>query len=160
MAANVGEFTVSIYFTFEVEGMDFGQFTRMEGFSITNDHEIRQTASQGEFMHVFPGRIRYSNLKLSRPLSPLSKKFISWMHSIGGNMGRVGVLKALNPDQSELVAWSLEGVLPVSWTGPNYDISSPEVAMETLEFAYRGILPMGAEVGAGVSQSNSMLPSL
>ncbi|MDA8117728.1 MAG: phage tail protein [Actinomycetota bacterium] len=158
--ADPGEFTVSIYFSFEVEGIDFGQFTRMEGFSITNDHEIRQTASQGEFMHVFPGRIRYSNLKLARPLSPLSKKFISWMHSFGNNVGRVGVLKALNPDKSELVSWSLEGVLPISWTGPNYDLSSPEVAMETLEFAYRGILPMGAEVGSGISHANSMISGI
>ena len=137
------QFTVSLYFSFEVDGFDLGYFTRLEGFSLALDHEVRQIASPGDTMHVFPGRVRYTNLKLSRPLTPESSKFLQWMNSYTHFVGRVGVLKALNPNLSEVTSWNLEGVLPISWTGPSYDLLSPDIALETMEFAYRGLLPMG-----------------
>jgi hypothetical protein len=72
------------------------------------------------------------------------------MNSKTGFIGRIGVLKALNPNMSIVMTWNLEGVLPVSWSGPSYDVlTSPEVASETLEFAYKGFLPMGGNPSSG-----------
>ncbi len=145
-----GTFTASLYFTFEVDGYHFGQFTRLEGFTMALDHEVRQVATPSDTMHVFPGRTRYSNFRLTRPLSTDSTTFLEWMNSATGFIGRIGVLRALNPDMSVVMTWNLEGVLPVSWSGPSYDVlTAPAVASETLEFAYKGFLPMGGNPSSG-----------
>jgi hypothetical protein len=50
------------------------------------------------------------------------------------------VITALGPDNRELVSWSLDGVVPVKWTGPSFNVDTLKVAMETLEMAYHGFL--------------------
>ena len=49
-------------------------------------------------------------------------------------------ITALGPDNKEIVSWSLDGVVPVRWTGPAFNVESPKVAVETLELAYHGFL--------------------
>ena len=42
------------------------------------------------------------------------------------------------------MSWSLDGVVPVRWTGPAFNVESPKVANETLEMAYHGFIEAAA----------------
>ena len=45
----------------------------------------------------------------------------------------------MSADGKEVVAkWSLNGVVPVRWTGPSLNLDSPKVFTETLEIAHHG----------------------
>ena len=44
----------------------------------------------------------------------------------------------LRADGSEVARWGLIDVLPVSWSGPTLDPSSPAVATEVLELTHHG----------------------
>jgi hypothetical protein len=39
-----------------------------------------------------------------------------------------------------IYTWSLDGVVPASWTGPSFDVNAHQLATETLELAYTGFL--------------------
>ena len=42
--------------------------------------------------------------------------------------------------QREVISWTLTGVFPKRWTGPQLEGKSTEMAMETLELAHEGFL--------------------
>jgi len=35
--------------------------------------------------------------------------------------------------------WDIVGAIPVKWSGPDFNTSSEQIAIETLEFAHHGI---------------------
>ena len=39
-----------------------------------------------------------------------------------------------------MASWSLQGVIPVKWTGPQLNVSGPKVAEESIELAHHGFL--------------------
>jgi phage tail-like protein len=51
---------------------------------------------------------------------------------------RTAVISACSADNTIVAQWSLDGVIPVRWTGPSLNLDSPKVATETLEIAYHG----------------------
>jgi phage tail-like protein len=54
---------------------------------------------------------------------------------------RTATITARTGDGDVVASWSLEGVIPVRWTGPSLNVDSPKVATETIEIAHHGFLP-------------------
>ncbi|MEX2374508.1 MAG: phage tail protein, partial [Dehalococcoidia bacterium] len=54
-------------FVFEVDGVRVGAFTEVSGLHVEVEkiHEIKE-GGQNEFVHQFPGRLKWSNIVLKR----------------------------------------------------------------------------------------------
>ena len=64
-----------------------------------------------------------------------------WLSGMADGVRRTtAMICALGPDNREVVSWSLDGVVPVRWTGPAFNVEQPRVATETLELAYHGFI--------------------
>jgi hypothetical protein len=50
------------------------------------------------------------------------------------------VIEARTLDGKAVTKWSLSGVLPVKWSGPQLGMDSNKIAMETLELSHQGFL--------------------
>jgi phage tail-like protein len=135
---------VSVYFSVTVDRHDLGAFTSCEGLGFEVTTEQREEGGNNGFVHVLAGRIKYTNVKLTRPLNSDSGKVAKWFASMVGPVERTNAAIVAQRTNGESVAtWSLKGVIPVKWSGPQLGTESTKVAMETLELAHHGFLEMG-----------------
>lgn len=145
MADTVSDPAVSVCFTLRVDGQDLGAFMSCEGLSLEVQVEQREEGGNNAFIHQLPGRIKYTNIKFTRPINADSGKVRNWLASMNGGVKRTTAeIVAMSSDGKPVATWGLAGVIPVKWQGPSFNLDSPKVATETLELAHHGFLGAGA----------------
>lgn len=140
--ADRGEPAISLRYTVEIDGDDLGAFSTVEGLGCEVVIEQREEGGNNGFVWQLPTRIKYSNIKLTRPICSDSEKLTAWLAGFATGVSlRTGTIIARGTDGTAIATWNLDGVLPVRWTGPSLNQDSAKVAMETIELAYHGFLP-------------------
>ena len=135
---------VSICFAVRIDGVDLGAFTGCEGLACEVTVEQREEGGNNGYVHQLPGRLRYSNVRLTRPVNADTTRVAAWFAAMAHEVRRTtAVIAALRADGSTVASWSLGGVMPVRWEGPTLRADLPRVALETLEIAHHGFLPVG-----------------
>jgi phage tail-like protein len=122
-------------------GADLGDWSKCDGLSVEYEVFEYKEGGENEFIHRLPGRAKYQNLKLTRPLNKDSEKVAQWIGSMKSQVRReTAEVSALDTEGQPIATWSLEGVYPVKWSGPSLDIGNNSVATESLELAHNGFL--------------------
>lgn len=133
---------VSVCFVVSVDDDSIGTFNSCEGLGCEVVLELREEGGANGFVWQLPTRLKYSNIKLTRPVGPDTVKVMSWFASLGnGVKPKTAVISARSAENNVVAEWGLLGVIPVRWTGPNLSFDTPKVAMETLELAHHGFTP-------------------
>lgn len=133
---------VTVCFSVEIGTNELGIFSSCEGLGVEVVLEQREEGGFNGHVWQLPTRLKYTNIKLSRPLGEESKKIAAWFASMTtGFERRTAVITARNAKNEKVASWNLSGVVPVRWTGPSLNVDSPKVAMETIEIAHHGFLP-------------------
>lgn len=131
---------ISVYFSLSIDTADLGIFSSCEGLGLEFQVTQREDGGGGMTVHQLPGRIKYTNLQVKRPIGPDTTKTMAWLSTmVNGIAPSNAQLAALDPGGNIVFAWTLTGVLPARWTGPSFDAASPQAATETLELAYTSI---------------------
>jgi phage tail-like protein len=118
---------------------DLGLFTACDGLTCEVVVEAREEGGNNEFVHQLPVRLKYTNVKLTRPLDQSSKAVSDWFSSMSGTIKRATAeVTALTSDNEPIATWHLTGVIPVRWQGPSFSTESAKLATETLELAHHG----------------------
>jgi phage tail-like protein len=132
---------VSVCFKVEIDACPLGTFTACEGIGVEVTMEQREEGGNNSFVHQLPGRMKYTNVKLTRPVNADTAKVAAWFAKMSGTPERTTArIVAMTIDSKEVWQWSLTGVLPVRWQGPSMSVESAKVATETLELAHHGFL--------------------
>ncbi|MEO5832706.1 MAG: phage tail protein [Nakamurella sp.] len=133
-------FGVSVDFPFTERETSLGIFNSCEGLGFEVVIEQREEGGNNGMVWQLPTRIKYSNIKLTRPIGPDSVLLLEWFAAmVNGVTPTTAVIKAMTAGGEPVVEWSLDGVIPVRWTGPSLNVDSPKVVTETLELAHHGI---------------------
>ena len=133
---------VSVCFTVRIDDDELGWFNTCEGLGLEVVLEQREEGGNNGFVWQLPTRIKYGNVKLSRPVGRDSAKLTAWLASFATGVARHTATITARTNDGEIVAsWSLDGVIPVRWSGPQLNLDSPKIATETLELAHHGFLP-------------------
>jgi phage tail-like protein len=141
---------VAYMFKVKIDGQELGLWNSFEGLGMEATVETREEGGNNQFIHQLPGRLKYTNVKISRPVGTDSSKVAQWLSSMAAAVKRTTAsISALGPDNKEIVSWSLDGVVPVRWTGPAFSVESPKVAVETLELAYHGFIEAAQPAAGG-----------
>lgn len=131
---------VSVCFTVEVDGENLGAFNSCEGLGLEIVMEQREEGGNNGMVWQLPSRMKFTNIKLSRPIGAESAKLMKWIVSvINDPKPTTAAIKARTADGKVVAGWTLEGVIPVRWTGPSLNVDTAKVAMETFEIAHHGI---------------------
>ena len=132
----------SVRFRVKIDGgNDLGDWSKCDGLSVEYDVFEYKEGGENGFTHRIPGRVKYQNVKLTRPINKDSKQVAGWIASLKHTIRRqTAEISALDPLGHAIVTWNLEGIYPVRWTGPSLDIGNNQIAMETLEIAHNGFL--------------------
>jgi phage tail-like protein len=130
---------VSVCFAVTIDDNKLGTFNSCEGLGLEIVLEQREEGGQNGFVWQLPTRIKYSNIKLSRPLCQDTTEVMSWLASMTtGVKPQTASIAAMTAERKIVAQWGLLGVIPVRWNGPSLNLDSPKVATETLEIAHHG----------------------
>ena len=135
---------VSVCFVVKLDSIELGAFTSCEGLGAEVVLEQREEGGNNAFVWQLPSRIKYPNIKLTRPLTKDTEQVAKWFaRTVGGGAARgapqkTGSICAMRADGSVVAEWNLLSVVPVRWTGPSLSTESAKVATETLEIAHHG----------------------
>ena len=133
---------------------NLGAFSSCDGLGCEFVMEQREEGGNNGMVWQLPTRIKYSNVKLSRPVGKDSAKLTTWLCSFASGVKRqTAIITAMTGDRDVVATWALDGVIPVRWSGPSLNPDSPKVAMETVELAHHGFLPGQGGVGGGGAQN-------
>ncbi|HEX6675598.1 MAG TPA: phage tail protein [Actinomycetes bacterium] len=144
MADVTADPALSVCFKVKIDGHDLGAFTGCEGLGCEVTIEQHEEGGNNGFVYQLPGRIKYSNIKLTRAVTREGAKLVAqWFakmakHGIERTTAHIVAMSA--DGEQEIWEWTLSDVIPVRWQGPSLSAESPKVATETLELAHHGFL--------------------
>src|SRR5918998_5370362 len=142
MAERQGDPALSVCFSVKIDDEELGSFNSCDGLGCEVVIEQREEGGNNSFVWQLPTRIKYGNVKLTRPVGKDSAKLTAWLASFATGVKRhTATIAARASDDNKIVAsWHLDGVIPVRWSGPQLSLDSPKVATETIELAHHGFL--------------------
>jgi len=121
-------------------------FTECSGLEMKVDVKEYEEGGTNGFVHVFPGRTRYSHVTLKRGFIMTNELYL-WFKQIEDCL-RLGskfefkqvsiILWSPNLGFPEM-RWNLDRAFPVKWVGPALKTDEASIAIETLELAHHGI---------------------
>ncbi|HEX2299401.1 MAG TPA: phage tail protein [Pseudonocardiaceae bacterium] len=136
---------VSVCFVVKIDDQSLGAFNGCEGLGCEVVMEQREEGGHNGAVWQLPTRLKYPNIKLTRPVTKDTEKVAKWFSTVTTGVGhKTASITAMTLDGTEVYSWSLMDVVPVRWTGPSLTPDSPKVATETVEIAHHGFLPSGS----------------
>jgi phage tail-like protein len=139
------EEAVAVCFVVKIDDDDLGSFNSCDGLGCEFVMEQREEGGNNGIVWQLPTRLKYSNVKLSRPVTQKNAKIMKWFSDMSSGVSRkTATIEARTHEGTVIARWSLVGVVPVRWTGPQLSPDSPKVATETLELAHHGFLSAGS----------------
>jgi phage tail-like protein len=139
-------FRFSVSFGTSQGDYDIGSFTSCEGLGA--EYEIFEYQEGGEngYVHRIPGRLKFTPIKLSRPVdaksgSSASSGLAAWFSDLKNHVRRTtAAITAFDARGNQIAQWNLVGVYPSRWTGPSLAADGNSVPKETLELAHDGFI--------------------
>lgn len=130
----------NLRFHVTVDGRDsLGNWSKCEGLTVEWEIQEFKEGGVNDFIHRLPGRRKYQNIKLTRPLDTSSKDVAAWLSVLEGpQAGHTAEIKVLDGQGQTVAAWDLSDIFPTRWSGPTLDVNGKEIAFETLELAHNG----------------------
>ncbi|WP_037362636.1 phage tail protein [Nakamurella lactea] len=141
-----GEAPLSSRFVFEVDGVEIGVFTAVQGLSVHSRTEDLHEGGQNGYTHKLPGPLEWPNIVFTHGLTQ-SDALFDWMNrtagegfaAAGNKLTRsTGAITAISNDGVRSRSWSLDGVFPVRWKGPDFDGTEESFLTEELEVTHHG----------------------
>ncbi|WP_242955484.1 phage tail protein [Flavonifractor sp. An52] len=117
--------------------------TEEAGFSEVSSPDIAADPMEYRQMNPArktPGILKYSNVTLKRGTTD-SPAFINWMTEVQNNtINRKTVVITLVDDEGkDSASWQLKKAWPTKYNAPDFNSTSKEVAIESLELVCEGI---------------------
>ncbi|MFC4555538.1 phage tail protein [Georgenia faecalis] len=137
---------MSVRYVVTLDGVDLGSFSSCEGLGAEVVMETREEGGHNTAVWQLPTRLKYSNIKLTRPLGKDTEKLARWIASMASGYERhTGVIQAMSANGTVIAQWGLLDVVPVRWTGPAMTPDNPKVLTETVEIAHHGFISPGGK---------------
>lgn len=133
-------------FLVEVDGAEIGRFMEISGLEVSIETEDVPEGGQNGYVHKLPGRMSWPNLRLKRGITQ-NDTLLKWMVKSSGEQftangnkltRSTAAITLLGPGGQRLRKWDFTGAFPVKWTGPNFSVSSTNMAVEELEITHEG----------------------
>ena len=128
-------------FIVEIDGITRAGFQECSGLDSSQDPiEYREGNEKSLTVRKLPGLVKYANISLKWGITD-DKELWDWQEKAAeGKVERKNFSIVLLDDaREEKVRWNLREAWPTKWTGPSFNATSTEVAIETLEIAHEGV---------------------
>src|SRR5262245_54881712 len=127
-------------FKIEIGGITRAGFREASGLDSTQDPIEYREGDQNLTVRKLPGLNKDSNITLKWGISDDADLWDWRKKSIDGKVERKnGSIVLYNDAGEEKVRWNFVDGWPTKWTGPSFNATGNEVAIETLEIAHEGL---------------------
>ncbi len=124
----------------EIDGITAGGFSEVTGFDASIDVMEYREGDMVQTPMKIPGLKKYGNITLKKGLAD-SMALYEWLDAgVTGEVERKTItITLLDATESAVASWRVINAWPVKYTGPDFNATSSEVAVETLEVAHEGM---------------------
>jgi phage tail-like protein len=127
-------------FKVEVGGITRAGFREASGLDSSQDAIEYREGVEKLTARKLPGLNKYSNISLKWGVTDDAELWAWRKKSIDGTVERKNGSIVLCDDKGEeKVRWNFVEGWPTKWTGPSFNATGNEVAIETLEIAHEGL---------------------
>jgi phage tail-like protein len=131
----------SYNFLVEIDGITRAGFRECSGLDATQTPITYREGNELLTMRKLPGLVEYSNVTLTRGITDDTELWEWCKKSLDGKVERKnGSIILLDDAGEEKVRWNFVNGWPSKWTGPGFNATGSEVAVEQLEIAHEGIV--------------------
>ena len=130
----------SYRFRVEIGGVDRAGFRECSGLDTSQDPIDYREGIDPLNVRKLPGLIRYSNIVLKWGISDDSELWDWRKEATDGKVARKsGSIVLLDDSGQEKMRWNFVAGWPSKWTGPSFNATGNEVAIQTLEIVHEGL---------------------
>lgn len=124
----------------EIDGLEAGGFSEVTGFDASIDVIEYREGDAVQTPMKLPGLKKYSNITLKQGLVD-SMVLYEWIAAgLEGDVERKTLtITLLDIAGSPAASWQIINAWPIKYTAPDFNATSSEVAIETLEIAHEGM---------------------
>ncbi len=128
-------------FMLEVDGIDRAGFRECSGLDSSQDPVEYREGNETLTVRKLPGLVKYANITLKWGITDDAQLWDWRTKAVEGKIERKNISIVLLDDTSEeQVRWNLREAWPTKWTGPDFNATGTDVAIESLEIAHEGII--------------------
>lgn len=124
----------------EIDGLDAGGFSEVSGFDASIDVIEYREGDMVQTPMKIPGLKKYGNITLKQGLAN-SMVLYEWVIAgVNGAVDRKTItITLLDEEEAPAASWQVINAWPTKYTAPDFNATSSEVAIETLEIAHEGM---------------------
>jgi len=127
-------------FLVEIDGIARAGFRECSGLDSSQDPIDYREGTDPRIARKLPGLVKHSNITLKWGVTDDASLW-DWRKKVmDGKIERKnGSIVLLNDTGEEAVRWNFREAWPSKWTGPTFNATGNEVAIETLEIVHEGL---------------------
>lgn len=130
----------SYNFLVEIDGITRAGFRECSGLDSTQDPIDYREGTDPLTTRKLPGLVKYSNISLKSGMTDDAELWEWRKKAMEGKVERKNASIVLLDDTgTEKVRWNFINGWPTKWTGPTFNATGNEVAIETLEIVHEGV---------------------
>jgi len=130
----------SFNFRVELDGITRAGFRECSGLDASQDPIEYREGTEGLTARKLPGLNKYSNISLKWGMTDDAELWDWRKKAIAGKVERKnGSIVLLSETGEEKLRWNFREAWPTKWTGPTFNATGNEVAIETLEITHEGL---------------------
>ena len=130
----------SYNFLVEIDGIARAGFRECSGLDTSQDPIEYREGTDKLTARKLSGLVKYSNISLKYGITDDASLWEWRKKAMDGNIERKnGSIVLLNDTGEEKLRWNFADGWPTKWTGPSFNATGNEVAIETLEIAHEGV---------------------
>ena len=124
----------------EIDGLEAGGFSEVTGFDASVDVMEYREGDMVQTPMKIPGLKKYGNITLKQGLAD-SMVLYEWIaEGVSGAVQRKTItITLLDEEENPAASWQVINAWPTKYTAPDFNATSSEVAIETLEIAHEGM---------------------
>lgn len=125
----------------EIDGLDAGGFSEVTGFGVSIDVMEYREGDMVQTPMKIPGLKKYGNITLKQGLAD-SMVLYDWIIAgVDGAVDRKTItITLLDEEEAPAASWQVINAWPMKYTAPDFNATSSEVAIESLEIAHEGMV--------------------
>lgn len=136
MAYPYGKFRYRV----EIDGLDAGGFSEVTGFDASIDVMEYREGDMVQTPYKIPGLKKYGNITLKKGLTDSMVMYEWLITGVDGPVDRKTItITSLDESEQPVASWQVINAWPVKYTAPDFNATSSEVAIETVEIAHEGM---------------------
>jgi phage tail-like protein len=132
----------ALRFRIEIDGIDRGGFRECSGLDSTNDPIEYREGTEPPTPRKLTGLVKSSNISLKWGITDDAQLW-EWRQQVAdGQVAKArknGSIILLDDEGTEKIRWNFREGWPTKWTGPSFNATGNEVAIEALDIAHEGI---------------------